>query len=172
MCGDDDLHLLRQSETTAAFPATALNEVLHLQEQPLALGRSQPVRQWHPGGEERAPEGRHGRVDGWPRTRSQEQPKERSAADGERTRKHPARDEHDQKSDQHAMMPERKTYDPSACQASTRATLSIAHKLAWTCQEAAKVPASPNTAPTSRPPAAIRSRLLLGLALILSPDPG
>ena len=41
--------------------------------------------------------------------------KERSAADGERTRKHPARDEHDQKSDQHAMMPERKTYGPSAC---------------------------------------------------------
>src|SRR6266498_4917223 len=67
-----------------------------------------------------------------------------------------------------ASTPARKYRRASRLVATTKATLSIAHKLAWRVGEATSVPASPNTAPTSRPPAAIRSRVLLGFEVIVS----
>ena len=59
-------------------------------------------------------------------------------------------------------MPDRKYLRASRLVATTKATLSIAHKLAWRAGEATSVPASPKTAPTRRPPAAIRSRVCWG----------
>jgi hypothetical protein len=62
--------------------------------------------------------------------------------------------------------PARKYFRVKRLVAVTRATLSIAHKLACRFGEVTSVPASPNPAPTRRPAAAIRLRVVSELEVI------
>src|SRR6185437_6217324 len=103
MRGNNDLHVFREPQTRTPFPPTANDELLHLLEQPLALGRRQAAREWHLRLEKRAPKAWYRRVDRWPRAGTKEEPQQSGPADSEGSGEHAARHQGDQDLDQHSL---------------------------------------------------------------------